>query len=141
MTQLHPNHPRTARLQSAFLLVIAAGLIPIALAYGVVPAKSLPWLFGIDAQNVPTRHIFRAVMGLYLGLICFWVTGAFNPTLRIPALWSLFVFATGLALGRLGSFALDGWPNALLVAYFGMEISAAAISAWLLRTPAPSPQT
>jgi hypothetical protein len=64
--------------QSVFLLVTAAGPTPIALSYGLVPEKSLSVLFDIDADTTNIRHIFRAVMGLYLALIVFWVAGARN---------------------------------------------------------------
>nr|WP_290544873.1 DUF4345 domain-containing protein [Aestuariivirga sp.] len=99
------------RAQSLFLLVTALGLTPIALSYGLSPGRSLGWLFGIDASAVNIRHVFRAVMGLYLALACFWAAGAFMPGLRIPALWSLVVFMVGLALGRILSILVDGWPH------------------------------
>lgn len=109
------------QLQKAFLGVAALGLTPIALGYGAAPGASLPWLFGIDASAVNLRHIFRAVMGLYLALVVFWVLGAMREDLRIPALWSLIVFMGGLALGRALSLILDGMPHPLLVVYMLLE--------------------
>lgn len=123
----------TARLQPAFLVFTAIGLTPIALSYGLMPEASLSWLYGIDASAVNLRHIFRAVMGLYLGLIVFWVAGALIPSLRTPALWSLVVFAIGLALGRVLSLALDGWPHPLLFAYTILEFGFGAVGLLLLR--------
>jgi len=32
------------------------------------------------------------MMGLYLTMIVFWLAGAVRPSLRMPALWSGFVF-------------------------------------------------
>lgn len=121
-----------ARMQRGLLLVMAAGLIPVALSYGMAPGASLPWLFGIDADGVPTRHVFRAIMGLYLALICFWIAGAADLRLRIPALWSLFVFTLGLALGRGLSLLLDGWPGPLLFFYLVAEVAVAGSAAWLV---------
>ena len=121
-----------ARMQRGLLLAMAAGLTPIALSYGAAPGASLPWLFGIDADGVATRHIFRAVMGLYVALICFWIAGAVRLGLRMPALWSLFVFTLGLALGRGLSLLLDGWPGPLLFAYLLAEVAVAASAAWLI---------
>lgn len=112
----------TPRVQSLFLVLTAVGLVPIALSYGVVPTKSLPWLFDIDGGGVNTRHIFRAIMGLYLALAAFWVSGALKPSLRSPALWSLVIFMIGLALGRVLSLILDGWPSPLLVAFLVLEV-------------------
>lgn len=121
-----------AGMQRGLLLAMAVALTPIALSYGAAPATSLPWLFGIDASGVSTRHIFRAIMGLYLALIGFWIVGALYAALRIPALWGLFVFTLGLALGRLLSLLLDGWPGPLLFAYMLAEMALAASAAWLI---------
>ena len=113
---------RTARLQSIFLVIAALGLIPVAVSYGAVPGSSLPWLFGIDATGVNTRHIFRAMTGLYLAMVVFWLAGAVTPSLKVPALWSLVVFMLGLAIGRLASLVLDGWPDPFLVSSLVAEI-------------------
>lgn len=130
----------TARLQTVFLLVTAAGLTPIALAYGFAPAGSMAWLFGIDASGVNARHIFRAFMGLYLALICFWIAGAFMPQLRRAALQSLFVFMVGLAFGRLVSLAVDGWPHPLLIFYLVLELSFGFMGWRLLNKADPTVQ-
>lgn len=58
-----------------FLLLAAAGLTPIALSYGLMPNLSLPFLFDIDASATNVSHIFRAVMGLYLALVIYWLMG------------------------------------------------------------------
>lgn len=124
------------RKQRALLLLMAASILPVAFSYGVVPQSTLPWLFGIEADGVNTRHIFRAIMGMYLGFIGLWALGALRPRLRIPALWSLFVFTSGLAMGRLLSLILDGWPNLLLFGYMLGEFVVAAACWWLIaQTP------
>lgn len=120
-----------AKLQRVFLLVAALGLTPIALSYGLKPGASLPWLFGIDAAEVNVRHIFRAIMGLYLALVGLWIAGALRPALRLPALWSLVIFMIGLALGRFASLLLDGWPHPLLTVYMVLEFIFAGIG-WRL---------
>lgn len=119
-------------MQRGLLLAMAVGLTPIALSYGAAPQASLPWLYGIDADSAPTRHIFRAIMGLYFALIVFWLAGAMRPPLRVPSLWSLFVFTLGLALGRGLSMLLDGWPGSLLFLYLPAEVALAASAAWLI---------
>jgi hypothetical protein len=45
------------------------------------------------------------------------------------------VFAGGLVLGRLLSFALDGWPSPLLIFYAGIELGLLPIALWVLRRP------
>lgn len=125
------------KAQRFFLLAMGIGLVPIALTYGAVPETSLPWLYGLSDPDLPTRHLLRAVMGLYLGMIVFWLTGAMRAELRIPALWSVFVFVTGIALGRVLSLVLDGWPQPIFVFYLLAEIVLAGTS-WVLITKAPS---
>jgi hypothetical protein len=120
------------KAQRLFLFAMSFGLFPVALSYGLLPERSLPLLYGITDPDLPTRHVFRAVMGLYLGMICFWLTGALRPELRFAALWTVFVFVTGIALGRMLSVGLDGWPQPLLVAYLLAEIALAAISLALI---------
>jgi hypothetical protein len=124
--------PQAAKLSQVFLLSVAVGLAPVALSYGLAPGRSLPWLFGIDATGLNTRHIFRAVMGLYLASICFWVVGAFVGAFRVPALWSLFTFMSGLAVGRILSVMLDGWPHPLLTVYAILELVIAGLALWFL---------
>ncbi|QIE43267.1 DUF4345 domain-containing protein (plasmid) [Rhodobacteraceae bacterium SC52] len=121
-------------MQCGFLLVAAVGLTPIALSYGLFPGASLSWLFGIDAGDVNTRHIFRAIMGLYLAMVVFWVIGAVRTDLRVAALWSLVVFMIGLALGRMLSLTVDGWPHPLLVVYMILEFGFAFVG-WKLLHP------
>lgn len=108
--------------ESLFLILAAVGLTPIALSYGLMPEKSLPFLFDIDASSTNSSHIFRAVMGLYLGQIIFWIAGARNEALRVPALWALAVFMLGLAAGRAISFVADGMPHPLLFTYMILEV-------------------
>lgn len=122
----------TDKAQRLFLLAMCLGLVPVALSYGAMPEQSLPFLYGISDPDLPTRHVFRAVMGLYLGMICFWLAGALRRDLRIAALWTVFVFVTGIAMGRLLSLGLDGWPQPLLVFYLFAEFALAAISLALI---------
>ena len=118
--------------QRFFLLAMGLGLVPVALSYGVIPERSLPFLYGIGDPDLATRHVFRAVMGLYLGMICFWLAGVLRPELRIPAIWTVFVFVTGIGLGRVLSLGLDGWPGPILVLYLIAEIALAGTSLVLI---------
>jgi hypothetical protein len=113
------NQSTSAR---AFLIFCSVGLVPIALGYGAKPSFTLDFLFGISVETTNLTHIMRAVMGLYLGMVVFWLYGAFNSSLTGAALAACAVFMLGLAVGRLLSFALDGLPHWLLVVYAGLEI-------------------
>lgn len=120
------------RAQRLFLPAMGLGLVPVALSYGAMPEQSLPFLYGISDPDLPTRHVFRAVMGLYLGMICFWLAGALRADLRIAALWTVFVFVTGIAVGRVLSLSLDGWPGPSLFFYLLAECVLAATSLALI---------
>ena len=113
--------------ESAFLLLAAVGLIPIALSYGLMPAESMSFLYDINVSSIELSHILRAVMGLYLALVIFWVIGAMKESLRLPALWSLTVFMLGLAAGRTLSLLVDGIPLPLLVAFLLLEVGFGAV--------------
>ena len=114
--------------ESIFLLVAAVGLTPIALAYGLVPAITVPMLYGVEIDSVNVTHIFRAVMGLYLAMIVFWILGATRESLRFAGLCSVVIFMGGLAMGRLLSLFLDGIPGALLVIYLILEVGFALVA-------------
>ncbi|MFK8043648.1 DUF4345 domain-containing protein [Congregibacter sp.] len=100
----------------------AVGLTPIALGYGAAPSVTLEAVFGITVDTIKLKHIMRAVMGLYLRMVVFWLLGAARPALTTPALIACAVFILSLAAGRLLSFAIDGMPHGLLVVYACLEI-------------------
>tara|TARA_Y100000817_G_scaffold143591_1_gene112500 strand:+ start:202 stop:633 length:432 start_codon:yes stop_codon:yes gene_type:complete len=113
--------------ESFFLLFIAIGVFPVSLVYGGNPAVSMPNFYGIEVDTVNLSNILRAVMGLYIALCVFWVIGARYEKLRLPALWSLAIFMTGIASGRALSLILDGMPSTLFIFYLGVEVIAAII--------------
>ena len=65
-----------------YLWICAVGLIPVALSYGVAPEQSLNWLFGLSVEIPNEIHIFRAVMGLYLGMVALWIRRCSSTRLR-----------------------------------------------------------
>lgn len=106
----------------AFLIFCAVGLVPIALGYGAKPSATLDAIFDITVNTTNLTHIMRAVMGLYLGMVVFWLYGAYKSSLTGPALVACAVFMLGLAGGRMLSFILDGMPHWLLIVYAALEI-------------------
>ncbi|BCS95686.1 hypothetical protein DSLASN_13180 [Desulfoluna limicola] len=120
-------------IRQVFLLITAAGLVPVALSYGLMPRVSMDFLFGISAADVNNAHIFRAVMGLYLGFAVFWVAGAFNEGVREASLYSLVVFMLGVAAGRVLSILVDGMPHWLMVVYLLLELSLGCAGMLLLK--------
>ena len=108
--------------KSFFLIFVASGVFMISLSYGIVPDVTLSYLYGIEVDSINLSNIFRAVMGLYVAFVIFWITGAFNDSLKIPALWSLIIFMAGLASGRFLSLIIDGIPHPLFVLWMLLEI-------------------
>lgn len=122
-------------IRQIYLLVVAVGLIPVALSYGILPQLTLPFLFDVTVTDTNSAHIFRALMALYLGFALFWILGAFNAELTQAALYSLIVFMFGIAAGRALSVIVDGMPHWLLVAYLLIEIVFGGIAVVLLKKP------
>jgi uncharacterized protein DUF4345 len=105
-----------------YLLVAAAILIPVALSYGVDPAATLPKFMNITVEGTDQTHIFRALMGLYLGMSTFCIIAAFTPEWRrVAVIWAVF-FAYSLALGRILSLIVDGMPSPILLFYMAVEL-------------------
>jgi hypothetical protein len=117
-----------------YLLFSAAGLLPIALSYGIDPNRILPIFLQINPIGGDLLHVFRAIMGLYLATIVLWLLGAIRGgALMRTALVSEIVFMAGLATGRLLSLLLDGWPSTMLVVYTVAELALAAWGIFCLR--------
>ena len=116
--------PKNNSLMQLFLIGAALLLIPIALNYGLVPAKTLPMFLDMEVSATDQIHIFRGVMCLYLGVALFWAVSAFKPEWQRVAVVTAIGFAWSIALGRVISLAVDGRPSLLLLVYLGIEIAA-----------------
>lgn len=123
-----------------YLLLSALGVAIIAVSYGAAPARVLPWLLDVDVEGTNLRHVFRAVMGLYLAMAALWTAGAMRPRLTRAALISEVVFMAGLAFGRIISWLVDGTPSPLFIAYLGLELVFAVWGVTLLRKLVRSPR-
>ena len=94
--------------------------------------KSLPDISD-EVLNNNLSNIFRLIIVLHLVIIIFWIAGAFIQALHIPALWSLFIFYTGIAVWRFISIAIDGIPESMIIIYLILETLGSMISFWLLK--------
>jgi hypothetical protein len=97
-------------------------IIPIALVYGLYPGSILPKLFDLKIEGSDLTNIFRAIMGLYLGMATIWIIGIFKPKFWTTATITNIVFMGGLAFGRLLSLILDGLPSVYLSTGFILEL-------------------
>ena len=122
------NEPVTTRkankLMRLFLLSVALFIVPIALNYGLFPARSRPQFLTIPELSTDQTHIYRGVMCLYLGVGLFWAVSGFKPDWQRVAVITAIGFAWSIAIGRVISLIVDGWPSPLLIIYLGIEIAA-----------------
>ena len=118
--------------ESLCLLLIAPGVLAVSLSYGLYPEITLRYLYNIEVNSTNLANIFRAIMGLYIALSFFWVAGAFKKSMRLAALWSMTIFMTGIALGRILSIIIDGFPYPIFLFYTGIEIFSALIGFYLI---------
>jgi hypothetical protein len=113
---------KISQTEKAFLISTGIGLIPIALSYGLIPDISLKYLYNMTVEDTNSKHIFRAMTGLYFAMIGMWFIGAFQEKYRLVALYAMAIFMLGLAFGRIVSFVFDGIPHWLLIFYAVAEI-------------------
>ena len=126
--------------RKTYLWVSAVGLIPVALSYGLIPELSMNWLFGITVDVPNEANILRGIMGLYLAMVSMWIIGATNERYEHAAIMSEVFFMSGLALGRMLSVLIDGWPHWLLAGYIVVEVFLAVTGIVLLRQVKTNPQ-
>ena len=119
--------------ESLCLLLIAPGVLAVSLSYGLYPEITLKYLYDIEVNSANLANIFRAIMGLYIALSIFWVVGAFKKSLRLAALWSMTIFMTGIALGRILSILVDGYPDHIFLVYTLIEAVSAITGTVLIK--------
>jgi len=108
--------------ESFFLVFVAIGVFCVSLGYGFLPNLTMPLLYDIEVTNTNLLNILRAISGLYIALVIFWILGAYNSNLQLPALRSLTIFMTGIASGRVASILIDGLPSPIFIFYLFLEI-------------------
>jgi len=93
-------------------LTISAIIVTIiSFIYGLFPNDILPKFFDFKVESIDLKQVFRAMMGLYLGMVVLWLIGIFKPSHWRIATISNVLFMIGLALGRIISLIMDGTPS------------------------------
>ncbi|AIY14929.1 MULTISPECIES: DUF4345 domain-containing protein [Cellulophaga] len=108
------KNPKYKNLQ---LTLSAIVVISVSFVYGGNPSVFLPYVFGFDVTDIDLKNIFRAIMGLYLAIGCFWIYGIRNKNYWESATLVNILFMGGLALGRLVSTILDGISPQFMVGF------------------------
>jgi thiol:disulfide interchange protein len=83
----------------------------IAFVYGLFPHDILPQFFDFKVESTDLKQVFRAMMGLYLGMVALWLIGIFKPSHWKTATIANVLFMIGLAFGRIISLVMDGIPS------------------------------
>ena len=110
----------------------------VGLAYGLQPDLVLAQWMGLTVAP-DTLQIFRAIMGLYLGIGGLLIAASLKPTHYQSGLWLLAVFMAGLAGGRVLSLLVDGYQHWFTLLATGLELGALAVGVWYLKqTSAPA---
>lgn len=103
--------PRYLHLLLSGIIVILAGLV-----YGIHPSCVIPLVLNFEVDALALKNIFRAIMGIYLGLGIFWLIGAHQDNLWKSATLCNVLFMGGIVLGRLVSLFADGFSLPFFVA-------------------------
>ncbi|MGD9784636.1 MAG: DUF4345 domain-containing protein [Hyphomicrobiaceae bacterium] len=122
-------------LKKGFLILAFAMVSVIALLYGIDPRWFVRTFFNVADLSVDFAHILRAVMCLYLALGAFWLFCALADFHKNTAILTTIVFAGGLVVGRLLSFAVDGFPSPLLIFYAVLESAVIPLAWWIYKWP------
>jgi hypothetical protein len=80
-------------IKKSYLIFAFCSVAAIGLLYGVAPDWFARTFIGGQMLDVNAAHIFRAVMGLYLALGCFWLYAAFDARHRNSAVLTTAFFA------------------------------------------------
>ena len=123
--------------ESIFLILVAIGLIPLGITYGAHPSFNLlpiSFLDEVEINSIDHANIFSGIMGLYVTMAIFWILGAFNKSLTIPALWGLVIFMTGIGVGRAISMITDGMPSNPYLLFLLLEVIFALIGLMFIKS-------
>lgn len=108
-----PN--RIIQLRKLHLGIAALTIGLVGLNYGLCPNYVLPLLFDFKVESIDLSHVFRAMMGLYLGFATYWIIGVFKIEYWRSATLSNIIFMGGLAFGRMVSILIDGIPSVVFL--------------------------
>jgi len=91
--------------------VSSCAILLVGLTYGIYPTKVLPLLFDFNVESLDLKNVFRAIMGLYLGMGIYWILGITKSYYWRTATLTNVIFMGGLAFGRIISLLADGIPS------------------------------
>lgn len=120
-------------MKNLHLILSAAVLLPVALAYGLMPAKVMPLLFDFSVTTADLNNVFRAIMGLYIAVAIVFCVGVVTAKYWHAATIINIAFMGGLSVGRIISLIADGLPSPALLVGLAGEIGLAVMAYYNLK--------
>ena len=121
------NRGNLLKKKNLHLIISTIIIIVVSLTDGLFPTSILPTLFDFKMASIDLKHIFRAIMGLYLGMVVLWIIGILKPFYWQTATISNVCFMMGLALGRIVSLVVDRVPSISFSTGLALEL---VLSVW-----------
>lgn len=103
------------KTKNLHLIISIFTITLVGVVYGLIPNGFLKNIFQFKFENTDLSTIFRAMMGLYIGMATFWLIGIVKPQFWVAATLSNILFMGGLAMGRILSIILDGTPSCVFL--------------------------
>ena len=96
-------------LKNLHLILSLSIVIPTAIIYG--SPSILPEYLNITVNTVDFSNMLKAIMCLYLGISFVWILGIWKTEYWKIATQLNILFMLSLAIGRLLSMIMDGFPT------------------------------
>nr|WP_309759567.1 DUF4345 domain-containing protein [Flavobacterium sp.] len=96
-------------LKNLHLLLSLSIVVPTAIIYG--SPSILPEYLDIQVNTVDFSNMLKAIMCLYLGISIVWILGIWKTKYWKTATQLNILFMLSLAIGRMLSMLMDGFPT------------------------------
>ena len=96
-------------LKNLHLILSLLIVVPTAIIYG--SPSILPEYLNIQANTVDFSNLLKAIMCLYLGISFVWILGIWKTEYWKIATQLNILFMLSLAIGRVLSMLMDGFPT------------------------------
>lgn len=96
-------------LKNLHLLLSLSIVVPTAIIYG--SPSILPEYLDIQVNTVDFSNMLKAIMCLYLGISIVWILGIWKTKYWKNATQLNILFMLSLAIGRMISMLMDGFPT------------------------------
>ena len=96
-------------LKNLHLLLSLSIVVPTAIIYGT--PSILPVYLDIQVNTVDFSNMLKAIMCLYLGISIVWILGIWKTKYWKTATKLNILFMLSLAIGRMISMLMDGFPT------------------------------